>query len=149
MPKVYLARLGILFNKTKDIGKQTFYLCIIQANQTSLGSISMDDCLGLTSAECETNEPFSIGIKTTAKTFYMKAENRLEMDNWCRVLKPFVIASPGYNFNKKSPTTRTISQVDSKTAAATSKFLLFTIFVCELIKKISQTWWFSVGSILQ
>ncbi len=81
----------------------------------------MDDCLALTSAECDTNEPFSIGIKTTAKTYYLKAENRLEMDNWCRVLKPFVIASPGYNFNRKSPTTRTVSYHDSKTVAPTSK----------------------------
>ena len=86
----------------------------------------MDDCLGLTNAGCETNEPYSIGIKTTAKTYYLKAENRLEMDNWCRVLKPFVIASPGYNF-KVSPTLRSHSQQDSKTAA-TSKFFLLEIF---------------------
>lgn len=87
---------------------------ILLPGQTSLGSVSLDDCTGLMSAEVDTNEPFSIGIKTSPKTHYLKAENRLEMDNWCRVLKPFVIASPGYRFNGKSPTTRTLSYHDSK-----------------------------------
>ena len=82
----------------------------------------MDDCLELTNAESDTSEPFSIGVKTSAKTHYIKAENRLEIDNWCRVLKPFIIASPGYKF-KKSPTSRTLSYHDSKINSSASKVI--------------------------
>ncbi|XP_028413126.1 rootletin-like [Dendronephthya gigantea] len=87
--------------------------------QVPLGSINLDDCLGLTSAECDTSEQFTIGIKTLAKTHYLKAENRLEMDNWCRVLKPFVIASPGYKFNRNQ-TSRMMSYHDSKVSSPTN-----------------------------
>lgn len=46
--------------------------------------------------EADTGEPFSIGLKLGKTTYYLKAENRLELDNWSRVLKPFVQASQAF-----------------------------------------------------
>jgi len=46
--------------------------------------------------EADTGEPFSIGLKLGKTIYYLKAENRLELDNWSRVLKPFVQASQAF-----------------------------------------------------
>ena len=61
-----------------------------------LDSINLDDCIGMFVAEFETGDPFSIGIKLESRTYYLKADNRLELDNWFRVLKPFIQAAGAY-----------------------------------------------------
>ena len=60
------------------------------------GNINLDFCSGMFIGEADTGEPFSIGLKLGKTTFYLKAENRLELDNWSRVLKPFVQASQAF-----------------------------------------------------
>ena len=59
--------------------------------------------------EGDTGEPFSIGLKVGKLTYYLKAENRLELDNWSRVLKPFVQASQAYIPRRSSSTSSTSS----------------------------------------
>ncbi|KAL9957137.1 hypothetical protein ACROYT_G038739 [Oculina patagonica] len=60
------------------------------------GNINLDFCSGMFIGEADTGEPFSIGLKLGKTTYYLKAENRLELDNWSRVLKPFVQASQAF-----------------------------------------------------
>ena len=60
------------------------------------GTVNLDNCSGIFIAEADTAEPFSVGLKVGKTTHYLKAENRLELDNWSRVLKPFVQASQAY-----------------------------------------------------
>ena len=59
--------------------------------------------------EGDIGEPFSIGLKIAKMTYYLKAENRLELDNWSRVLKPFVQASQAYIPRRNSSTSSTSS----------------------------------------
>lgn len=107
-----------------------------------MGNISLDDCIGLMNAEVDTSEAFSIGIKTTSKIHYLKAENRLEMDNWCRVLKPFVIASPGYNFNRKTPYVHSFHHQERKNNSTSSNGMLlkyiYMIFRLTLLLDLSS-----------
>ena len=60
------------------------------------GTVNLDLCSGMFIGEADTGEPFSIGLKLGKAIYYLKAENRLELDNWSRVLKPFVQASQAF-----------------------------------------------------
>ena len=75
------------------------FLCLMFQNCSTErldGSINLDFCSGMFIGEADTGEPFSIGLKLGKTTYYLKAENRLELDNWSRVLKPFVQASQAF-----------------------------------------------------
>ena len=61
-----------------------------------LDTINLDDCTGMFVGEVDTGEPFSIGIKMPSRTYFLKADNRLEMDNWFRVFRPFIQAAGAY-----------------------------------------------------
>ena len=75
------------------------FLCLLLQNCSTErldGNINLDFCSGMFIGEADTGEPFSIGLKLGKMTYYLKAENRLELDNWSRVLKPFVQASQAF-----------------------------------------------------
>ena len=69
------------------------------------GSFNLDSCGGMFVGEYDTGEPFSMGLKFPDSTLFFRAENRLEMDNWSRVLRPFVQAAqplPSYRGRSSS-----------------------------------------------
>lgn len=76
------------------------------------GTINLDNCSGIFIAEGDTAEPFSIGLKLGKVTHYLKAENRLELDNWSRVLKPFVHASQAY-IPRRTSSSSSVSSTES------------------------------------
>ena len=75
------------------------------------GNINLDFCSGMFIGEADTGEPFSIGLKLGKTTYYLKAENRLELDNWSRVLKPFVHASQAFIPRRSSSSSSAESDV--------------------------------------
>lgn len=75
------------------------------------GNINLDFCSGMFIGEADTGEPFSIGLKLGKSTYYLKAENRLELDNWSRVLKPFVQASQAFIPRRSSSSSSAESDV--------------------------------------
>ena len=75
--------------------------------------------------EGDTGEPFSIGLKLGKKTYYLKAENRLELDNWSRVLKPFVQASPAY-IPRRNSSTSSASSTESDVFTSSEQILYFS-----------------------
>ena len=92
------AHLWKLFDENVDKTHLTFLCLMFQNCSTERldGNINLDFCSGMFIGEADTGEPFSIGLKLGKTTFYLKAENRLELDNWSRVLKPFVQASQAF-----------------------------------------------------
>lgn len=83
------------------------------------GTVNLDHCSGMFVGEGDTGEAFSIGLKLGKMTNYLKAENRLELDNWSRVLKPFVQASSAYIPRRNSSTSST-SSTDSDVFSSNS-----------------------------
>ncbi|KAK3728583.1 hypothetical protein QZH41_011672 [Actinostola sp. cb2023] len=70
------------------------------ASEVIARSLNLDDCTNMFSAEVDTGEPFSHGLNTPDATYYFKADNRLEIDNWIRVFKPFVQAASAFPFRR-------------------------------------------------
>lgn len=65
-------------------------------------SFNLDDCTNMFMAEVDTGEPLSHGLNTPDATYYFKADDRMEIDNWVRVFKPFVQAATAYPFRRGS-----------------------------------------------
>ena len=91
-----------------------FHFSSLQNSSTERldGTINLDNCSGIFIAEGDTAEPFSIGLKLGKVTHYLKAENRLELDNWSRVLKPFVHASQAY-IPRRTSSSSSVSSTES------------------------------------
>ncbi|XP_032234491.2 COP1-interactive protein 1 isoform X3 [Nematostella vectensis] len=86
------------------------------ATDIQVGNINVHDCTNIFNGESDTGETFSIGLKSENVNYYLKAENRLEMDNWSRVLKPYIQST---NDIKASLATRV--EKDSKEPIKTEK----------------------------
>lgn len=99
--------------------------------------------------EADTGEPFSIGLKLGKSTYYLKAENRLELDNWSRVLKPFVQASQAFIPRRSSSSSSAESDVfahsESNHSVQVKKFCYTRIFVKSLEVRIISIFFFRGG----
>lgn len=82
-----------------------------------VGKLILDDCTNIFAGEVDTGEPFSVGLNTTDSTHYFKAENRLDIDNWTRVFRPFVQAAGGYT--RKRGSRNSVGSIEALTANTT------------------------------
>lgn len=111
----------------------------------------MDFCSGMFIGEADTGEPFSIGLKLGKSTYYLKAENRLELDNWSRVLKPFVQASQAFIPRRSSSSSSAESDVfahsESNHSVQVKKFCYTHIFVKSLEVRIISIFFSGEGTL--
>ena len=92
------------------------------------GSVNLDNCSGMFVGEGDIGEPFSIGLKVAKMTYYLKAENRLELDNWSRVLKPFVQASQAY-IPRRNSSTSSASSTESDVFVQGALIVIIALFI--------------------